>query len=715
MDSGEDSRRSSRPKEMLFVEESSMSPANGKLEKASIRSSGADAGATFNHAIPKIAVSKRPEAGYISPHHSSVLKASARYVLYVTKHVNAMSAERQQQLEPFVYQPLQNASRQFRLLILSSTLGISSDGRQIPQGKLVDASTTDHPAYIALSYTWGDPKDTRPMLIEGKHKLINRNAASFLSQMVEQLQEATEESAKFWIDAICINQEDDAEKSQQVQIMVDIFSQANSGTLWLGPASENSDVAMHFMQTTAELNRQVNAVLGGGPYDTESVEKVQNWLKSIFSNYDDTLGPLLDLIHRPWWSRAWVQQEVAVAPIHKTYLCCGNKYIPWFSVGFVQSALSRASDFFARDLRFADGSSRLMEALSHVSQRMGRLVPLGYRQLDNNHLGSVWSLADAFVANATAKAGRMECTLPVDQIYALLAIVKDKEQAAKAITPDYSKSAEEVFMQTASYLFNKEGLRILALSGFKAPSNLGLPSWVTDWTLPWPSESLSWQPDSKQSKIRQPLYQASGKGNEFSFRISNNVLSVSGLQVDTIVADRLFASLCNLNAKPDYGDWHRTYKAFVDSMQEVLDHNTMASAWRVPIADRGPFDKSTGELLLTRAQPHMHESYKRTLATYVERDETKSLKDKDLAYYETMKLIIFGRQPFVSENGLLGLGPDTMMAEDIIFIILGHTVPMVLRPLGGDKYRIVGEAYVYSIMDGEFLERGVEAKPLRIV
>lgn len=44
-----------------------------------------------------------------------------------------------------------------------------------------------------------------------------------------------------WVDAICINQQDDEEKSKLVQHMGEIFQSASRVYAWLGPAETMAD------------------------------------------------------------------------------------------------------------------------------------------------------------------------------------------------------------------------------------------------------------------------------------------------------------------------------------------------------------------------------------------------------------------------------------------------------------------------------------------
>ena len=52
-------------------------------------------------------------------------------------------------------------------------------------------------------------------------------------------------SRTLWIDQICINQINLDERSAQVTIMGEIYRHANRVVVWLGPAKDDSDLAMH--------------------------------------------------------------------------------------------------------------------------------------------------------------------------------------------------------------------------------------------------------------------------------------------------------------------------------------------------------------------------------------------------------------------------------------------------------------------------------------
>ncbi|KAK4099233.1 hypothetical protein N658DRAFT_525672 [Parathielavia hyrcaniae] len=65
---------------------------------------------------------------------------------------------------------------------------------------------------------------------------------------------------------------------------------------------------------------------------------------------------------------------------------------------------------------------------------------------------------------------------------------------------------------------------------------------------------------------------------------------------------------------------------------------------------------------------------------------------------------VTGRVLFVSEDGLLGVGPRRMMFGDAVYVVAGAAVPVALRAERDGTWAIVGECCVLWIMHGEVLE-----------
>jgi len=102
---------------------------------------------------------------------------------------------------------------------------------------------------------------------------------------------------RFWIDQICVNQENLQERNQQVQLMGSIYRQAERVMIWLGEGSESSKVGM-------QLARRVLKVLDENPgIDLE----VENLLALGLPKWNHGDWAALGAILQRWWfRRIWV-------------------------------------------------------------------------------------------------------------------------------------------------------------------------------------------------------------------------------------------------------------------------------------------------------------------------------------------------------------------------------------------------------------------------
>lgn len=147
--------------------------------------------------------------------------------------------------------------------------------------------TLEKPIYTALSYTWGSEENKTSIKFNGQKRNVTRN----LAEALRHLRSPTDQMM-LWIDQLCINQEDNAEKSIQVGLMKDIYSYAAKTCIWLGEEADNSDLAMDIIKNL----------------DGDDLTNPKN-------NLDQAeLQAVAHLQARPWWSRVWVIQGKKSSP-----------------------------------------------------------------------------------------------------------------------------------------------------------------------------------------------------------------------------------------------------------------------------------------------------------------------------------------------------------------------------------------------------------------
>ncbi|KIN08727.1 hypothetical protein OIDMADRAFT_98470, partial [Oidiodendron maius Zn] len=129
----------------------------------------------------------------------------------------------------------------------------------------------------AVSYAWEGQKPTETLLIEGKPVNVPR----IVLQMLKSLRQA-DRKRFLWIDAICIDQQNEDEKSQQVALMAKIYQNAATGIIWL----------------------RIDATKGS-----------KSALMSAFSESHPHVKfkeRLTNLAKLPWFQRIWVVQEATL-------------------------------------------------------------------------------------------------------------------------------------------------------------------------------------------------------------------------------------------------------------------------------------------------------------------------------------------------------------------------------------------------------------------
>lgn len=106
----------------------------------------------------------------------------------------------------------------------------------------VSLSSNPTPQYDALSYVWGQEQCHNPAFVNGRPVTITSNLDIALRYFRDISDEKT-----LWVDAVCINQQDNVEKGPQVQMMGQIYSKAARVLVWLGPAADGSDELLERM------------------------------------------------------------------------------------------------------------------------------------------------------------------------------------------------------------------------------------------------------------------------------------------------------------------------------------------------------------------------------------------------------------------------------------------------------------------------------------
>jgi hypothetical protein len=79
-----------------------------------------------------------------------------------------------------------------------------------------------------------------------------------------------------------------------------------------------------------------------------------------------------------------------------------------------------------------------------------------------------------------------------------------------------------------------------------------------------------------------------------------------------------------------------------------------------------------------------------------------SPREGAIRFYSIYQLDSKGHVLFLTNTGMLGLGPEAMRSGDVVVVLHGGSVPFVLRPVE-DLWRLVGECYMYGVNEGSIV------------
>ena len=173
----------------------------------------------------------------------------------------------------------------------------------------------ENPVYRALSYTWGDPLEVFPspqdllprkewrklswtICCDGTPISISTNlytALLALRWIVSSPSARSQDTIPIWIDAICINQGDKAEKNEQVEMMTRLYKQAEEVHIWLGGEDVFTSKALDVLETFSKASQTLSdidyhilemhqsSVMRGSTFDYLPIRAIHHteWLSPI--------------------------------------------------------------------------------------------------------------------------------------------------------------------------------------------------------------------------------------------------------------------------------------------------------------------------------------------------------------------------------------------------------------------------------------------------
>jgi hypothetical protein len=368
------------------------------------------------------------------------------------------ATERAQDQVTALYTPLITERKEIRLVTLCS--GNFEDDIICSLSKV---SLDDKPPYEALSYVWGDRRITRQIFIDGLSKRVTRNLEIALRHL-----RYVSRPRVLWIDAICINQKNIAERSVQVMHMGEVYTKAASVIAWLGEESNDSNLAFDALNALPTDGLQHWDPQKNAKLDMTALEpKCTSAIRSLFL--------------RPWWRRIWTVQESILGPAMS--LICGKRQVN------ADTSCSVAFSYFHHSSTCCRGFF-----LKHLKQDdfwdlyEGMDTPYGLGMWRKKH----YKRRLVFLL---ARFRSRFCLDPRDKVYGLLGLCSGDEK--NLIVPDYSTPVSVVYEHaTFKVIERSRSLEVFSQFCPRSIKNTGmlaskLPSWVPDWTLEMTTDELA--------------------------------------------------------------------------------------------------------------------------------------------------------------------------------------------------------------------------------
>lgn len=583
-------------------------------------------------------------------------------------------------------------------------------------------------------------KDTK---LQRYSKKIGYSLASALRRLRQR-----HKSVTLWVDALCINQDNDLEKSQQVTLMTRIYSSATMVQAWLGPRLDEDShtrtqlhIAFDFINDLADT---VNAChFSSKIYDnlawldacrllamraeqgrTTQANEVEAFCDDLWNqvhhvlattgSWQAFLSAFQTLSRVQYFSRIWILQECITAQA-QTFRY-GDRSAPRHILFLL--------------LCLASGSPAAAKPGNVVSSP----VRFDMRFFDCVLVRNCKTLKDILELMYFSRASVREATEPEDLIWGVVGLSKDSE-----LPVEIGLSPEMVYTRTAQVMLT-QGFTDL-LIGFKpynAPAKMS--SWVYDWRTRGMATFATFQAcgeTTAQISFRQNLIP--GVPHALQIRGSRlGYITDAGHHFSAIATqagfskDAIGTGLWRDHRKPTTAAQdaelrrlitgvHKSYHSIVtdsDLADLSSDPDFPATSfwlwwiqwttrlWQFTAKNQG--EKRHGNVhfivseLLTRGQSNSI-AVANKCASLVDLHRWTKPSPAGLRELESLYRYAWGMRPVAIGRDFVGYAAESAEVGDEVVIFDGVKAPLVIRKSGGEARRIVGPAYICGVMQGEFI------------
>jgi hypothetical protein len=587
-----------------------------------------------------------------------------------------MSARKLTMSLPFSnYISLAGEAKQIRLLHLGKRGSSQVEEPNLISCTFSTVSLDEYPEYEALSYVWGDTIKEKTIQIDNEAVGITRNLHEALTQL-----QLPDRERVLWADAVCINQDDDLERTHQVSIMQHIFKRATKVVIYLGPTWVGCEELFEFFQTIGQ-DPGLHIVSHQEPCDSV------RGFRGITPELRKSMGKFFDFA---WWTRVWTVQEFVLAKSADIH--CGTHVLS----GDV--LFESVDNILYHTFVCCHGSG--MEELDgdtglSTLRSLKRLRPIKYMRA-SGHSSTIIALVSSF---RLRKAHDHR-----DKIFGLLGLLP--ATYVGAIIPDYKRSVAEIYYEVVMVSVSTTGTLDFLNHCYGELRFDFLPSFIPDWTALIDENREDYR---RHRVVSLSCYNASnGTAAEVQF-VSSAEANFKGIIFD--VVNETGPILSAPVTENFMQSWHQFAGVEVRSVERSkIDVTEEELEFPVTLCGGMETDDKEGMTSLCGASLKKAWLSLEKFEAWVASGFNRTAFDTDVDKFSQAYIVatIDKRLAKTSKNNL-ALVPETTQEGDVIAILAGGRVPYVLRPAltkNDDDascrlYTFVGDAYVYGIMDGQ--------------
>jgi hypothetical protein len=572
--------------------------------------------------------------------------------------------------------------------------------------------------YETVSHAWG--RDTATVEISCGDGTTNSRLliTKAMDAMLRHLR-LQQKPRYLWIDAICINHSDKAEKSSQISSIRSIYEEAKRMILWTGDDGGGGEAVLRLLRKLK---------------DRDSMASIQRKLTTVFGH--TSIEPVHQFISRAWFKRWWVVEEIVLA--REARIMCGSRSMEF------DKFYNALCTLYARGNVEAGNGLDLVDWIGAIHRMRRNRI----RQPP-----SQWPLLNMLV-----RFHQADCSNDHDRIVSMLGMGLNNF----GLTIDYNAPIEDLYRQFARSALIEErnmdikrrsshvylpvdgigperlttyGLDVLNAAGAFRSTYESLPSWVPDW---------------RATMRFRPLYDLAGGVEKAPLSFRNRTIPIREVEDCLLLAGSAFATVTAVGeALPTNHTLEQLAKYIQKWWKLYNERQPNHSGQResdILFFTTITANKMTLELnkiggIMTRAQPAQHNSKqardkpkiiqtdtesassgsdmdkdykgekshsnsvvklfvtlqgrfgskrdaaptKAHIENEVNRGKTvpkrqQHMDDKTSEFYDFVSLVMAGRCCFTTDTGDFGIGPGDMEAGDVVMILDGGQTPFVLRP-----------------------------------